>query len=94
MFKKSYLLLLLLFVFTCNSYAQSSFSNFQGLHSEGRIPKDFVRYNNDPKLQNSTLSFLFKSGLILYGTELNQYLDKILDNLLVDYPKVRREIRV
>lgn len=91
---KKYYIILLVLIWTSYGFSQDSATPFDHLQSEGRIPRDFVRYTNDPKLQNSTLSYLFKSGLILYGTELNQYLDKILDNLLVDYPKVRREIRI
>jgi Zn-dependent protease with chaperone function len=90
--KFSIFVLLLLCFFTGAS--QSVFSDFKKLESKGEIPADFARYIGDPKKQTSTLTYLFKSGFILYGTELNEYLEKIMDVILKDYPDLRKKMRI
>ncbi len=91
--KKHYLILLFL-IFITMGYSQENRSQFTPLKSEGPIPNDFLKYQTNSKFNKSALSELFKSGLILYGTDLNHYLDKIIDQLLKKYPEVRKEIRV
>lgn len=74
--------------------AQSSFHDFKSLDSKGNLPDDFSKYIYESKYQKSPLSYLFQSGLVVYGSEINQYLETILDQILKDYPDVRKEIRI
>ncbi|MBP1672823.1 MAG: Peptidase family [Bacteroidetes bacterium] len=76
------------------SYTQNFNNDFPRLESKGPIPKDFSKYINNSKYENTTLQYLFKSGFILYGTELNDYLDHIMDLILKDEPEIRKKMRV
>jgi len=51
--------------------------------------------NRDKVLTSSYyISRLMTSGRILYGDEISNMLDRIVDTLLVDYPDLRRELRI
>ncbi len=94
MYRKIYFLILFFFGLTLNVNSQNGYSDFKCIESQGEIPKDFSKYLNHSKFNNTTLSYIFKSGLVVYGTELNQYLENILDRILMDYPDIRKEIRI
>lgn len=91
---KKHCLIIFFLIFITLGYAQENRSQFVPLKSEGPIPQDFLKYQTNSKFNESALSDLFKSGLILYGTNLNQYLDHVMDQLLQDYPDVRKEVRI
>lgn len=84
----------LLLLYISIGLSQSLVPDFKKLESKGDIPADFAKYIGDPKQQQSTLNYLFKSGFILYGTELNEYLENIMDIILKDYPDVRSKMRI
>ncbi|HPS71085.1 MAG TPA: M48 family metallopeptidase [Bacteroidales bacterium] len=74
-------------------FGQNNFSNFTSLKSEGKIPPDFRKYITSESKEDLLLKRLFTSGLILYGTELNQYVNKVADQVLKDHPDLRKEMR-
>ena len=73
--------------------------NMEQLYQED---KQRVRDYNNGKLTNRDkvlsssyyISRLMASGRILYGDPVTQMLDRIVDTLLIDYPDIRKEIRV
>ncbi|MCR4817163.1 MAG: M48 family metalloprotease [Bacteroidales bacterium] len=73
--------------------------NMEQLYQED---KQRVRDYNNGKLTNRDkvlsssyyISRLMASGRILYGDPVTQMLDRIVDTLLIDYPEIRKEIRV
>ncbi|PKP20343.1 MAG: hypothetical protein CVU04_04030, partial [Bacteroidetes bacterium HGW-Bacteroidetes-20] len=76
-----------------NSFAQNYFSNFSSLKSEGKMPNDFKKYLTSDVKEDMNLKRLFSSGLIVYGSELNIYVEKVADQLLKDYPDLRKKMR-
>lgn len=74
-------------------FGQNDFSDFTSLKSEGKIPADFKKYITSENKEDLLLKRLFSSGLILYGTELNQYVEKVADQVLKDHPDLRKEMR-
>lgn len=74
-------------------FGQNDFFQFTSLKSQGKIPADFKKYIASEKKEDALLKRLFSSGLILYGTELNQYVEKVADQVLKDHPDLRKEMR-
>lgn len=64
-----------------------------GILSQGEIPSDFFRYRS-ALYENSKEKALFTSGLLLYGTELNNYVNSILAQLLKDKPTLKQAVKV
>ena len=76
--------------------AQSLASNYKVLRSEGEIPsdfKDFMQKNPTAADFNLFLKEMFLQGNILYGNPLNQYINTVADEILKDYPSLRKELR-
>lgn len=90
---KRLLFYLLLAIFTLNIQAQDYLSNFTSLKSEGKMPKDFKMYISSKSDEEAYLKRIFSSGLILYGSELNRYIDRVADQLLKDHPDLRKQMR-
>ena len=60
----------------------------------GRVPTDFVRYcSDDVKKCDGSYKALFSSGLILYGTPMNAYVDAVADRVLASAPELRKRLR-
>ena len=83
------------------SYAQRppklSVANFAPIESQGSFPADLKAAANTPKSDKAYNPFLvemLKQGKILYGSEMNLYLDNIADNLLANYPQVRAGVHI
>ena len=85
-------ILVLVFFITLSSQAQPDFNYYKGLQSEGEMPQAFRKVL--ALKGDNAIKSVFKSGKILYGTVLNRYVEKILDNLLVNNPSLRSEIAV
>lgn len=79
-------------------YAQAATdftSNYQPLQSAGNVPADFQKYcGNHIKKEDAVYKELFSSGLILYGTTLNRYVETVVDRLLVNAPELKSRLRV
>lgn len=76
---------------------QLSIENFAPVESQGAFPAPLKKAANIPKSAkeyNPFLVSMLKQGRILYGTEMNEYLDNIVEKLLVNHPKLRQEIHV
>lgn len=74
--------------------AQPSLENFDWLKSEGTIPPDYKKAMENPTdMSLLALNHFFGRGEVIYGSSVNQYLDKIIDNILKDDPELRNEIR-
>lgn len=74
--------------------AQSVF-NYEPLQSVGPIPADFTYYvdkgANDEK---GVYKYLVESGLLVYGSPMNEYVENVADNLLEDgFRSLRQELR-
>ena len=88
------LLLAILFLWSVTVFAQPQLStdNFAPLESQGAFPTSLKDAVNSPK--SLFLVSMLNQGRILYGTEMNQYLDNIKEKLLVNYPQLQQEIHV
>lgn len=80
-------------------YAQNatSIQNFKPLQSEGEVPSfinDVLAASPKDNIYNVFLKNLISDGKILYGTELNRYIDRIADQLLVQNPDLRKELDI
>jgi hypothetical protein len=76
---------------------QLSIENFAPVESQGTFPAPLKKAANTPKSAKEYSPFLvsmLKQGRILYGTEMNQYLDNIVEKLLVNHPQLQQEIHV
>lgn len=92
MLKKLLSVTFLLLFFTL-SFGQIDLNHFVALQSEGKIPADFKKFILSDNKEDQLLKKIFSNGMIYYGTELNQYVDKIADQLLKDYPELRSKMR-
>jgi hypothetical protein len=77
-----------------NISAQYDLNQFSKLESKGTFPKEFQYYLSDTADKDMKMSFLFSSGLVLFGSEINQYLDQIKDRLLSDFPEMKDQISI
>jgi len=76
---------------------QLSIENFAPVESQGAFPAPLKKAANTPKSAKEYSPFLvsmLKQGRILYGTEINQYLDNIVEKLLINHPQLQQEIHV
>jgi hypothetical protein len=94
---KNYFLYFFILFFSVQSiFSQNSVSQFNPLESEGEIPSDFKDLINKKTNEadfNLFLKEMFLRGNILYGSKLNQYINTIADNLLKEYPGLRKDLR-
>ena len=76
---------------------QLSVTDFAPIESQGGFPADLKAAVNTPKSAKEYNPFLvemIKQGKILYGSEMNSYLNTIADNLLANYPQLRAGIHI
>ena len=95
--KKLFVSLLSLLCMTAFAQPKLSVDHFTPVESQGNFPVDLKTAANTPKSAKSYSPFLvnlLQQGKILYGSELNQYLDNIKEQLLVNYPQLQQEIHV
>jgi Zn-dependent protease with chaperone function len=78
-------------VLSCNIQAQDMLSGFTYIQSQGKMPSEFKKYASNKK--QPELQRIFTSGLLVYGSELNKYVEKVADNLLKDHPDLRKELK-
>ena len=107
---KSMKKLLLIIVLICGFYTlsaqQISINNFSRLEAVGQLPNDLLNIakgnnfdgskprSDVQKKANEYIQDLILSGKIVYGDTVTHYLEKILDNLLVKEPQLRKEIKI
>jgi hypothetical protein len=75
----------------------TSVQTFKPLLSEGEFPaflNEVMAASPKDNIYNVFLKNLVSEGKILYGTELNRYIDNIADQLLAQYPDLRKEIDI
>lgn len=80
-------------------YAQNvtSIQTFKPLQSQGEFPSflnEVLAASPKDNIYNVFLKNLISEGKILYGTELNQYIDHIADQLLAQNPDLREELDI
>ncbi len=85
----------------CMSLGQAqnatSVQTFKPLQSQGEFPSflnEVLAASPKDNIYNVFLKNLVSEGKILYGTELNQYIDHIADQLLAKNPDLRKEIDI
>lgn len=93
------ILLAILVLCSVASFAQPQLSvnNYAPIESQGGFPADLKKAANTPKSAKEYSPFLvsmLNQGRILYGTEMNQYLDNIKEKLLVNHPQLQQEVHV
>lgn len=86
-----FLFIIFLFFTTRFSFAQNA--NF-GLQSEGEIPDLFATYRLKGDKSDFKDKELFTNTLIIYGTDLNHYLDRVLMNLLSEEPLLKQKVKI
>lgn len=89
------ILLLFWVLFALSTTQAQSVFNYEPLQSVGPIPADFTYYvdkgANDEK---GVYKYLVESGLLVYGSPMNKYVEKVADNLLEShYRTLRQELR-
>ncbi len=72
--------------------AQNDQFNLLTLQSEGEIPQDFQE--NSHHIDSLKVNTLFSSGLVIYGTKYNHYIQSIIDRLLDKNLQWKDKIRV
>ena len=87
---------LLFFVFftLLTTQAQSKFV-YEALQSAGPVPADFAYYlDKGANEEDGVYKYLVESGLLVYGSPMNKYVEKVADNLLEShYRTLRQELR-
>ena len=87
---------LLFFVFftLLTTRAQSKFV-YEALQSAGPVPADFAYYlDKGANEEDGVYKYLVESGLLVYGSPMNKYVEKVADNLLDShYRTLRQELR-
>lgn len=87
---------LLFFVFftLLTTRAQSKFV-YEALQSAGPVPADFAYYlDKGANEEDGVYKYLVESGLLVYGSPMNKYVEKVADNLLEShYRTLRQELR-
>ena len=92
--------LIIIAFFALTTFAQPSqlsIENFAPLESQGAFPVPLKTAANTPKsakTYNALVVEMLKQGRILYGTEMNEYLDNIVEKLLVNQPQLQQDIHV
>ena len=89
--------ILLVLCMTAFAQPQLTVENFAPIESQGSFPADLKRAANTPKSDKNYSAFLvsaLQNGKIIYGTEMNKYLDNIKEKLLVNYPQLQQEIHI
>lgn len=74
-----------------------SIDPFTPIESQGNFPADLKNAANTPKSARTYSPFLvamLQQGKIIYGSEMNHYLDNIKEKLLVNYPQLQQDIHV
>lgn len=95
--KRITLIIIALFALTAFAQPQLTVADFAPIESQGSFPADLRKAANTPKSDKNYSAFLvsmLQNGKIIYGTEMNQYLDNIKEKLLVNYPQLQQEIHV
>jgi hypothetical protein len=87
---KNRITLLLLLWFVGTLHAQSALVNPLPIKSVGEMP--IALQNALQNKENNILQYLAHYGNVVYGSPINQYLEKILDNLLINETELRKEI--
>lgn len=94
---RRFLALCAMMVFTVALVAQAVPQFEQDYHPvacTGSVPADFVAYcSGTVKKCDANYKLLFSSGLVLYGTPLNEYVESVADRLLENYPELRKQLR-
>ncbi len=95
--KKVFLILTLFLGMATFAQPQLSIDKYAPIESHGSFPADLKKAVNTPesaKEYNPFLVSMLQQGRIIYGTEMNHYLDNIKEKLLVNYPHLQQEIHV
>lgn len=94
MFKHTISFLVLMCVGLCALRAQSE-STYAGVKCEGLFPKEIAQMLKErPSDANYTVRREVMQGNLIFGTKMNAYLDKIVENLLKDETQLRSQIHV
>ncbi|MBO4656023.1 MAG: M48 family metallopeptidase [Bacteroidales bacterium] len=97
--KNIYVLLVAFFLLSLTGRvgAQSSeVEHYRVLTSTGVFPEDFkqvLSQKNQSEDDNSFMNEMIKGGRLLYGTPLNDYVERVADNLLRNDPALREKLR-
>lgn len=68
--------------------------DYQPVVCAGSVPADFVAYcSGTVKKCDENYKALFSSGLVLYGTPMNAYVDAVADLVLASAPELRSRVR-
>ena len=79
----------------CSCFTVSAqLADFTYIKSEGEIPKPIVEALKSKTKEMKFFSNLVKDGRIVYGSEINRYVDKIADELLKNNRDLREKISI
>ncbi|MCL2596902.1 MAG: M48 family metallopeptidase [Paludibacter sp.] len=84
-----------LITFLCLCFSLSAqFSDFTYIKSEGEMPKAIIEALKSKSNEARFFSDLVKDGRIIYGSELNRYVNKIADELLKNNRELREKLSI
>jgi len=88
---------LLLFIVLLSASAVEAQSPTVPIRSSGPVPADFTYYigkkSGCSAKEAQNYRDLFTSGMVIYGSPMNQYIEKVADNLLATNPVLRSKLR-
>lgn len=96
------LLFSFLICYVLTNAQNQSLDNFNRLEAVGKIPQNLLEIANsnesikdkhEDNLRNQIKKFIL-SGKIIFGDEVSNYVNNIVDGLLINQPKLRDEIKV
>lgn len=102
MIRKTLVVLCFLTCYMLTNAQNQSLDNFNRLEAVGKIPQNLLEIANsneilkdkyEDNLRNQIKKFIL-SGKIIFGDEVSNYVNNIVDGLLINQPKLRDEIKV
>ncbi len=78
----------------CNLFTEAYNKDKQNQNNEKNTRKEKQAKEKFLQESNYYLNQILTSGIVLYNTDLNEYIEKILDKILVNEPEIRKNIRL
>ena len=86
-------ILLIICLNVCSSDSYTYLDDFSWIKSEGEMPEELKSFAISKKEEDKYLKDLVVNGRIIYGSELNKYIEKIAGDLLKNDPALRSKLR-
>ena len=91
---KKFLLINILTLSVLFSSAQQHLSNFTQIRSEGEFPAQLQNLLLENNEEAQIVKNLITKGRLIYGSELNRYVENVFNNLLADNTELKKQISI